>query len=272
MQLVTKDNNLPGMLRLTQQIRHRVYIYLGLGQRRFHGDVMPIVYDLGDRYSFKLDNSKPHFDDGFASFHGLLLSCRAIYVEASTLLYSANWFVIYYQRQQSLQSLQSLTPHALSSLAHLKVVLNQASCHRRNSASRDYWHRDGNGCDLPLKESSTSAWKVVEDWHNTATYLAHHIVPGRLQLSLVCDVQPGEVAVANAVLDSLRLLPRLKDCHIRLCETRDPQLQQLAQQAVLYARGIVSTTKAQASPSPHGPRLLTLPREIRLPSSNTPTL
>ncbi|KAK4247869.1 hypothetical protein C7999DRAFT_31680 [Corynascus novoguineensis] len=71
--------------------------------------------------------------------------------------------------------------------------------------------------DLPLRHISSDslAKAVLAEWYATAAYLAAHITPGQLELTLVCDVHHTRGAeTAEAVLDSLALLPRLKDCHI----------------------------------------------------------
>ncbi len=75
-------------------------------------------------------------------FRGLLLTCRAIYSEAAALLYSANRFALYYSADDpdSLRPLAALTTPSLLSLSHLKIVLNEASCHQMS--------RDPEGCCL----------------------------------------------------------------------------------------------------------------------------
>ncbi|KAK4102443.1 hypothetical protein N658DRAFT_566031 [Parathielavia hyrcaniae] len=266
---------LPRFLRFTPEIRHHIYLHLGVGQRRVYGDAVPIIYDLGDPSSFKLVNEKAQFDDEPANFHSLLLSCRTIYLEVSAVLYSANWFVIHYQPRQSLKSLRALTPHALASLSNIKIVLNQASCHRpdpegpgfgpccdrswayKKAASPNgapvllYGCFHGDDHDYVLTKERPHLKAFVEEWQRTAAYLASHIIPGKLEL---------------LVLDGVRLLPLLKDCHIRQCETRQPQLQQLAQEAVLHARGSINLKPQEFSSSSLASRqrLLTLPPEIRL--------
>ncbi|KAK3939365.1 hypothetical protein QBC46DRAFT_388056 [Diplogelasinospora grovesii] len=287
--LMAADSDLPGILRLTPETRRRIYLYAGVGHRQHYSETAPAVYDLGDPSSFEAVKTQYEIDQGFQSFHGLLLSCRTIYAEASALLYSANWFIIRYQPRRSLEPLRALTPRALASLTNLKVVLNQTSCHEQKTGSEGSggccnrlwtYERDPSGSggrklvsgcvvwheydhDLPLDGSGSLAESVLVEWHATAAYLASHIVPGKLELTLVCDVHHEDVETAKLVLDDLRLLPRLKDCHVRLCETRDSRLQQLAQEAALRARGIVSSEPPTSSGS-FSPRLVNLARELRL--------
>ncbi|KAK4149911.1 hypothetical protein C8A00DRAFT_46578 [Chaetomidium leptoderma] len=277
------------MLRLTPDTRHRIYLHAGLAYRQYYGETPPAVYNPGDPSKTQYD-----IDEGFKTFkfHGLLLSCRTIYAEASALLYSSNWFTIHYQPRRSLAPLRALTPSALGHLTNLKVVLNQTSCHGQNPGSgapgsggccgdmcaygQDpsgssrhnllpggvVWHEYSH--DLPLDGSGSLAQAVLVEWHATAAYhLASYIVPGQLELAFVCDVRHEDVETANLVLDSLRLLPRLKNCHIRLCGTRGSRLQHLAQEAALRARGIASLESPAPSRS-FSPYLVNLPRELRL--------
>ncbi|KAK4149424.1 hypothetical protein C8A00DRAFT_46960 [Chaetomidium leptoderma] len=259
------DSHLPGILRLDPDIRHRIYLHVGLGQRQLYAGTAPAVYDLGGPSSFELVDPRPEDDDcGPASFHGLLLSCRTIYVEASALLYSKNWFIVRYQPGRSLGSLRALTPHALASLTNLKVVLNQTSCHAQDSGSGECCGRVWAYDDLEQDKSKEGDPKLLQGCFPGHEYRhdpaldgsTPHIMPRKLELSLVCDVRHREVQIAKLVLDGLYLLPPLKDCH----------LQHIAQEAVLRARGIIASSEPLTSPGPLNspPRPLNLPREIRL--------
>ncbi|KAH6846955.1 hypothetical protein B0I37DRAFT_373964 [Chaetomium sp. MPI-CAGE-AT-0009] len=287
------DSHLPGILRLNPEFRHRIYLDVGLGQTPCHEWTYPEVYHLGRPSQLDEVDPRTEEDPGPEAFHGLLLSCRTIYLEASALLYSENWFIIHYQPRRSLSSLRALTPHALASLTNLKIVLNQAACHAPNSGDwgdgacceRVWSYKPGqdkskeadpkllHGClnahdhDSALDGSSKLAEEVLAEWQTTAAYLAPHLRPGKLELFLVCDVGHREVDLARRVLDGLHILPRLKDCHVRLCETRNSQLQHLVQDAVLQARGIISSVPLTSSGRPgplNPPSLLNLPPEIRL--------
>ncbi|KAG7285513.1 hypothetical protein NEMBOFW57_010142 [Staphylotrichum longicolle] len=240
------DSKLPGILRLTPDIRRCIFVHAGLGLRPHYGGTAPVVYDLGHPARCDTIKSPDNLEQEFQRFHGLLLSCRTIYAEASTLLYSANWFIVRYQPRRSLAALRALTPHASGRHASGCIVWEH-----------EYDH------DLPLDGSGPLSEALLAEWHATAAHLAPHIVAGQLELTLVCDLCPDDVQTARAVLGTLRLLPRLKDCHIRLCETRDPRLRQLAQEAVLQARGI-APSQFPASPGAARPRLVNLPRELRL--------
>ncbi|KAK4096116.1 hypothetical protein N658DRAFT_436799 [Parathielavia hyrcaniae] len=108
---------------------------------------------------------------------------------------------------------------------------------------------------------------MLGEWHSAAARLFSHVAPGRLALSVVCDIDPGNpraIEVATSVVEPIRLLPRghLKECHIRLAKTADHQLQQLAQDTVSHACGI--PTPSFTPPSKATTTLATLPRELRI--------
>ncbi len=262
------DLPVPGLLRLAPETRHRIYQHAGLGYKELYDLRAPAVYNLGEQ-----SNSAP--------FRGLLLSCRTIYTEASALLYSANWFMIRYQPRRSLKALRILGPRTLACLTHLKVILNQTSCHQRPKADAEYeghfhaccsnndsasppccsyWHvlSHVDSHDMPLDGSADLTNALLEEWRETVAYLASHVVPGQLELTLVCDVHRDDIEVAKHVVDGLRLLPLLKDCHVRLCGKAEPRFQQLAQEAALQACGIKSCGHSA------GPYLLNLPSELQL--------
>jgi hypothetical protein len=115
----------PRLLRLPPDIRHRIYLYTGVA--RFDGHAC--IYYLDGRKESRRERSV--FDPPpTRNFAGLLLSCRTLYTETATLLYSANRFVIFYTRPGSLTPLRALSPTTLASLTSLKIVLNESSCHQ----------------------------------------------------------------------------------------------------------------------------------------------
>ncbi|KAK4154678.1 hypothetical protein C8A00DRAFT_32498 [Chaetomidium leptoderma] len=285
-------SRLPGILRLSPEIRRRIYLRVSLGPREvYYRGTVPRVYDLGgkdyDSYS-TVQHPRPKRP---VLFHGLLVSCRTIYTEASALLYSSNWFIYHYQNTQSLAPLRALRAGTIASLTNLRVILNQSSCHCNGPVNSEeccdyewpyeiyYRRRDDsdnhgrhNYCaerhqslhDPPIRGSDPSARKMLTEWHTTAAHLASHLNPGQLELSFVCDVHDQDVELAKSVVNALRPFPRLKDCHIRLSKTPDSRLRDLARDAVLQARGILLPSASASTKSPPGPRLITLPREVRL--------
>jgi hypothetical protein len=270
------DSSRPSLLGLPASIRRRIYLYLGVA--RWNG--LPSLFNLkGSTNQFQR-----------VVFHGLLLSCRAIYLETLSLLYSSNIISIYYtndytnEADSSLQPLRNLTASSLASLTSLKIVLNQNACHDRR---KGYWEGWGKCCDnsglhntrtgggychhklhttdhdRPLQSSSSSAQLMLAEFRQTADFLSSRITPRALELSLVCDFDPEDAGGAAQVVASLSLLPELKDCHVRLCRDQDPKLAQIAQEAALQACQKVAPG-ARPPSSSSSSRLPSLPRELRV--------
>jgi hypothetical protein len=231
-------------------------------------------------------------------FHGLLISCRTIHAEAAALLYSANSFVVHHDapaQLPGLHALGALTETSLRSISQLKIVLNEAACHNRVTEndisdscccqgrdeendwydwSASQWCRKTHCHDIhqaPLLSDGcamSAADDVRRAWHFAAAQLFSRIAPGRLALSLVCDIDPQHPLafhLAESILAPLHLLPRshLSECRIRLAKTPDGgPLQQLAQDAVVHTCGL-------PTPVPHAAAtatttLASLPRELRV--------
>lgn len=271
----------PPLLCLPPLIRHRIYRFVGLAS----WDGCPYIFDLHGGRTRKSSN-KLGFGEAYSdTFHGLLLSCRDIHAEAAALLYSANRFVIHYTDPASFEPLFALTAPALSSIAALKIVLNQASCHQRLRRRRegDCCHSGGSTCEqfhyygqhqLPLltpafegdDDPGAAAQALLGEWHAAVSHLSSHMTPRRLELSLVCDIDSQHeeaVAIANSVVEPLRLLPLLRSCHIRLCKTPDSRLSQVAQDAVFQSCGI-ATPRLKPISTEGTVTFMTLPRELRL--------
>ncbi|KAK4098075.1 hypothetical protein N658DRAFT_455828 [Parathielavia hyrcaniae] len=242
---------------------------------------------------------EPHERLERGTFHGLLLSCRVIYAETATLLYSANRFILRYDpaHPDPLRPLHALTTTALASLTSLIIILNQASCHQEEDGwrrtyhwccleghnLRPFWglgvencraiHRDShqlpaNGGDSCTDELAT-ARDLIAKWHLAAASLSR-ITSGRLELGLVCDIDPDHAQapeIASLVTAPLRLIPQLRVCRIRLGKTPDPRLQQIARDGVLQACRIARPLYESPKPSSAGSLRATLtglPRELRL--------
>ncbi|KAK4033380.1 hypothetical protein C8A01DRAFT_50025 [Parachaetomium inaequale] len=289
----------PPLLRLTPGIRQRIYRYLGLAS--WGG--RPHSFNLrgGQASYYTRDPPDPR------CFHGLLLSCRAIYTEAAALLYSTNRFVLYFSQPPVDRgnpaspllhhALRTLTPSSLRSLYNLKIVLNEAACHQlttddytdtcclQGREDQDWlglhWckqkHRGAH--QLPLLSPASAdtcsdegntpraAQTMLNEWHSAAARLFSHVAPGRLALSLVCDIDPHHpqaLVFAKSFVAPIQLLPPsyLRECHIRLAKTPDGRFQQLAQDAVSQACGI--PTPSLEPPASATTTLLTLPRELRV--------
>jgi hypothetical protein len=219
-------------------------------------------------------------------------------------LYSANCFVVHYSPAESpgLQPLRALTAVSLRSLSNLKIVANEAACHRltasdyvnsccrhgreEHSGSGLYWcrekHRDAHQAPLLSPASAGSdgdgdggdglaaAHDAKREWHFVAAHMFSWIMPGRLALSLVCDIDPQHplaLDLADSVVAPFHLLSpsHLKECRIRLAKTPDRQFHQLARDAVLHACGLpTSTQSSKPPPSAAATTLASLPRELRV--------
>ncbi len=229
------------------------------------------------------------------NFAGLLQSCRDLYTEAAALLYSTNQFVIYAYKA-SLEPLQALSPTAIASLTSLKIILNECSCHypvdsrdypplcccddvehepHTNSIRAQCAKRHGSVHRRPLLDpvssgtdstsSKLAAQALLTSWYYAAVHMSSHVRPGRLALSLVCDInhqheyalEAGQLAIAP-----LALFPPLKDCHVRRCKEWDRAFQRLAESAVLKACAKPSPLRLAHAKAPSA--LIDLPRELRL--------
>lgn len=282
----TKSDVAP-MLRLHPHIRHRVYLHTELLARYEDDECAALNLNGGTPFPTKFGK----FPDGKIGFYGLLLSRRTIYAEACALLYRHNRFIIRYWEKQSLASLRNLTSSSISKLTYLKIVLNQASCHHKGPVvSRDDIMEvcddervsntsDGDGdhpvldpkvCNTPLQVGQPEGKALLAEWHSTMEHLSAHISAGSLELSIVCDVH--DVDTATGVVEPMRGLPALRDCHVRLSRRFTPQLYKIAQDTVLYARRIskppLASLPVQPEKSPRSEvqaesHLLALPRELR---------
>lgn len=212
-----------------------------------------------------------NWNSRYRGFGGLLCSCRVIYNEVSTLLYSSNDFFIRYWDWRSLEPLRNLTPSSLLKIKRLKIILNEASCPigyggglnsqmtRRDHEAcrigagyvgrtpfslriRDQPELDSDGLiegrDEPLKSGQPSAEAIISEWYATIGQLSSCIAPKTLELVLVCDVDPEDIDFAKRVVEPLTRLPLLRNCHLRLSRISTRSLNDLARSTVLQARGI----------------------------------
>ncbi|KAH6839472.1 hypothetical protein B0I37DRAFT_235423 [Chaetomium sp. MPI-CAGE-AT-0009] len=292
---------LPPLLRLPPYIRQRIYRHLRLASwngrsYRFniHAGWLKLRHGSHE-WGWGDDAPDP------SCFHGLLLSCHTIHAEATALLYSANQFVFHYfdpvvdlAQPASLPPLHNLhvfTALSLGSLSNIKIVLNEAGCHHPTlyegketccahgreelrDFGKDLCKRKHKSLhQLPLLSANSgglgSTQAMLREWHSAAARLLSHSVPGRLGLSVVCDIDaqhPHAVDLANSVLAPIRDLPQgyLGECHIRLAKTTDHRLRQLAEETVSHATGILTVIPILRPPSNAAAALLALPRELRI--------
>lgn len=273
------------MLRLPLVLRRHIYFWAGLAPLDWEG--LPILLDLhGDCDTSRL------------GFYGLLLSCRAIYAEASALLYVVNRFVIrilpnnqyamYTPQRTGPAPLRALTASSLTSLRHLRIIINDTSCHPQSAIylNNEEVYSDHDdpcldvppcGCRMrghvddegPPQANSAFAEAALAEWKSTAKLLSSRGVSlANLELSLVWEVRCDEPQIAQRAVAPLALLAPLKDCHVRFCAQQNTKIQKIADNAAQCARGISIQPDPVISKLPevsrNGSRLLALPAEIRL--------
>lgn len=279
----------PNLLGLPPSLRQRIYDHLkGLfaptAEEILQRPSIEYCYDLG-RYNKGENGLKYDCSD----FYGLLLSCRKLYSETSQILYSTNRFSIRYSTKQSLDPLRNLTPASLAALSHLRIVLAEGSCHD----AADHVESSTTGCclesqglqndthscqylrhnhDEPLEVQNP---QLVFEWCTTVACLLASVTANQLHLAVICDVDPSDEGVqwARSLMAPLSLLPKLKNCSIRLCKKRDARLQELAHQTVMQTRRLLpynppmkGNTKSKTNDLKVStrPLLLSLPLEVRL--------
>ncbi|KUI64352.1 hypothetical protein VM1G_11165 [Cytospora mali] len=276
----TSHHQEPGILRLRPSLRALIYEFIGV-----RGPTASELADEGGGRIFNL-NGPRRLEQPQIGFYGLLVSCRVLYRELSRLLYATNHFTIRFSDRRSLEPLRNLRSPTCASLAHLKVILAETSCHFTGPTSDGDWVYGMPCCKRQYAPHCISGENHRHDdpiggldprlaeWDRTISYLASAIGVGILDLAVVCDVchEPtgSGIQAARSVTMSLLRLPRLKDCSIRLCHEPDQQLQQLAHETVLRARHVIppsspwapSLVEQPSSNSP--PQLLRLPPELRL--------
>lgn len=268
-----------GLLQLPLTIRHRIYELVGV----CGASVSELSKDPSQGCIFDLSGKRHQPKQGRPQFHGLLLSCRAIYQEASRLLYATNRFTIHFSAQNCLAPLLRLRTASLGVLSRLQIILAEASCqspgagnwifgldccsdlknvHCLNDVSSicEQKHRH----DAPLEGPDG---RLLREWEETVDCPANAITPGTLNLAVVCDVCPTDTGIqmATSVVTSLLRLPQLRHLSVRLCQQPNPQLNQLAHDAVLQTRHITSLpNRDSTTTTSSSSQLLNLPTELRL--------
>ena len=242
-----KCTHLRSFLCLPPAIRLRIYSLAGL--------LEDIDIDLNQRPG--TDSWPWPFADDFHFTFNLLLTCRTIYTEASSIVYNTNRFFIRYRGSQSLQALRNLTPISLSSLAYLTVHLNITSCAIGQPCSNIQTPegRARHRYDKPLQSSSRRSQLALFEWQSTARYVMAHVQPFNFQLHLLCDVE--DLEAAELAVEPLSSTQTLLGCALRLCRQPDPLIQDLARKTATRAMG--RCLDQLESPF----RFLALPRELR---------
>lgn len=192
-----------------------------------------------------------------------MLTCRIIYTEASSILYSGNHLFIRYRDHGNLAALRNLLPSSVASIRRLTIHLNVSSCERTNLCCKEHKRAIMHDCtkkhDQPLRSSSPGYQTLLSEWLGMVSYLNMHISPSKLHLSLVCDVE--EFEAAKAIMAPLLdwKLPPVASCNIRLGQDCNLALYDLARQAAAQAMRQPMEDKFSQTPF----RFFDLPLELQ---------
>lgn len=191
-------------------------------------------------------------------------------------------------QRTGLAPLRAFTASSLTSLRHLRIIINDTSCHPQSTvylnSEEVYSDYDGPCLDVPPcgcrrhgyvddegppQANGAFTEATLAEWQSTATLLSSRGVSlANLELSFVWEVRCDEPQTAQRAVAPLASLAPLKDCHIRLCAQQNTEIQKIADDAAQYARGILVQPDPLASNLPemsrNGSSLLALPPEIRL--------
>ena len=198
--------------------------------------------------------SKQKFDC-FCPFFplALLRVCRSIHHETMAFFYGKNKFQLLAKVQDDLEVLLTLPGQALMSMTSLLIRLNCWPCLPgydevpvRREVCRTYY--------TPIsKEWSLISLKYLSMWTAVFTRLANFIQPGRLSFTFIGDTKGFRVA--QDICSSIKLLPCLKTCNIRLGRSPDYELNKIARQTAQQQTGKL----IGAQPF----RFIHLPQELR---------
>lgn len=202
----------------------------------------------------------------------IFLVCKKISDEARNLFYSANPLEICYTSPKGLSPLLALTPHTITALSSLTLHMN--TCTDQHSPDcRSWYERPACYCscwaagqDVPLgywypgtptpHQPTQKDIRLIADLRSLCQYLRRHLTPGRLSLQFVCETRERDLAAL--VLETLQLLPELRECGIWLSTTYDEDLRKIGRAARLRLLGTPEHCIEPTFP------LRKLPRETQL--------
>ncbi|OTB13283.1 hypothetical protein K445DRAFT_167360 [Daldinia sp. EC12] len=236
-------------LDLPATVRRRIYDYAGLISGRaiyLHSLKQPHDYhEVENHSSHTIESNACDWCDRLHLTSCLLQTCKAIYAEVSVVVYSENdLFVSQYFLDDGLRILSNITPYACSKMANLYVHLNlpEGFCPRS-------YILEGVRVE-PILKSRMAAWK------RAAEHILTHASPQKLSLFLICDVYSQTNIVPDVLAPLVNFPDTLKDCSVRLNNTRD-NLYSIARHAATTA----SYKPSAALTRPF--RFLDLPQELQ---------
>ena len=264
-------------LSLPPDIRQRIYEAAGFGCGKFiHLNwwwASEKILDLTTIYRRYIPGSQ---EDPIAS--GLLRTCRTVYEEVHTMLYSKNTFGVTLDAPGGLDVLESLSDAALGEMGALAVNLRFCICHGACAGKRLplradapwFWQQD----DPDVREHHQNSWcaermsrskiakATMRRWRRICARLAANVRPFHLSLYLVANVI--DLAAAEKITKPLLSLPPLKDAGISF-QTDYASLHlsfyHEAQRLRRHARSTVLFLKRRSPDKPF--RFLDLPLELQ---------
>jgi hypothetical protein len=191
----------------------------------------------------------------------LFAVCRSVHSELRKALYGDNRLVVSRKAPRGLRVLERLSASTLREIQFLVIRLNVSSCESRCCGARGHrcgneWHRclSPSSHDLPL--SSSVDQLVILQWERLCMQLASGVQPSNLALYVTCDC--NDAITAHMIAQSLRLLPALRDCGLRLAIHIDKDIKSITKDTAMRLTG-------NSPPQPPPPfRFLGLPKEIQL--------
>lgn len=193
-----------------------------------------------------------------SSTHALLLTCRLLYYEVSTLLFANNLFFLKPAKPSDFRLLLQLRPRTLKLVRRLTIHLNSMSGlpHEQCEKSFDglitspvgkYARRP-----LSLRPEDES---LLEEWQTAISHVLRYADPFELSLHVICDCKDLRTAryVTRPLWDSENALA---DCALRLGQKR---VEELRREAALTAFHLMRKKTASEVPFP----FMNLPPEVR---------
>jgi len=183
----------------------------------------------------------------------LLTVCRFIHDEVFDILYSQNKFRILLDDQVK------LSPEAVGKMTSLHVRLNTCSCVTNHICEdplgrcADCHQKCKRGPDPPLSDKSDLDAAVLQRWSNFCKARGGTLKP-EMRFTVICD--GVDVAAAKQVVQPMQSFPKLTECAIRLGQSPEMDLRQLAEDTVLKLTR--DTPAARSKPF----RFLDLPKGV----------
>jgi hypothetical protein len=151
----------------------------------------------------------------------LLYISPKIEEEVRYRFWSEHTFTVCMSDIGGLDVLYALPGKAIQQIASLVIRLNVYECangFRCRADECDLYCHPGcrtRGHDNFISKARSGYFKpILREWKKTCEFLASSILPGRLKLAFVCDM--NDVESAEEILAPMNQLPLLKECALRL--------------------------------------------------------